>query len=220
MIAWTRAANGHAQGQGPLDILERMAELDRAFRERRQEREVSSTYAVGTSDRMNPMPKGIDPLGMDAAYHYRTEHNYFLMVERARAAVRNHPLTAALDQRFGPAFKRPARGQHLRCAEVLAGADSRRVAGSLEENILVCRDGPRIDLSLSHLESCHCPQPVWPRRNLENLVGIRVRFGLGWLKRISRKSSTDARQRGGARHYTFAHTPPAGEPCGGGQAVR
>ncbi len=41
---------------------------------------------------MNPMPKGIDPLGTDADYHYRTERNYFLMVERARAAVRNHPL--------------------------------------------------------------------------------------------------------------------------------
>jgi hypothetical protein len=92
MIARTRSANGHAPGQGPLDILERIAELDLAFRERRQEREASSTYAAGTSDRMNPMPKGIDPLGTDADYHYRTEHNYFLMVERARAAVRNHPL--------------------------------------------------------------------------------------------------------------------------------
>jgi hypothetical protein len=41
---------------------------------------------------MNPVPKGIDPCGTDADYHYRTERNYFLMVERGRAAVRNHPL--------------------------------------------------------------------------------------------------------------------------------
>ncbi len=50
----------------PLDI--RIAKLDRAFRERRQEREASSTYAAGTSDRMNPRPKGIDPLGTDTRH--------------------------------------------------------------------------------------------------------------------------------------------------------
>lgn len=31
MIARTRSANGHAPGQGPLDILDRIAELDRGF---------------------------------------------------------------------------------------------------------------------------------------------------------------------------------------------
>jgi capsid protein len=50
---------------------------------------------------MNPMPKGIDPLGTDADYHYRTEHNYFLMVERARTAVRNHPLVEQGVNRLG-----------------------------------------------------------------------------------------------------------------------
>ena len=47
---------------------------------------------TGTSGHMNPMPRGIDPMGTDADYHYRTERNYFLMVERGREAVRNHPL--------------------------------------------------------------------------------------------------------------------------------
>src|SRR6187431_2576562 len=36
--------------------------------------------------------KVTDPLGTGADYHYRTERNYFLHVERGRAAVRNHPL--------------------------------------------------------------------------------------------------------------------------------
>jgi len=92
MIEGTHKSNGHAPGKTPLDILDRLVELDRAHFERRQEREAASTYTAGTSDRMNPVPKGVDPLGTDADYHYRTERNYFLMVERARAAVRNHPL--------------------------------------------------------------------------------------------------------------------------------
>ena len=29
------------------------------------------TYAAGDADRMNPVPKGINPLGTDADYHYR-----------------------------------------------------------------------------------------------------------------------------------------------------
>jgi len=92
MIARTHNTNGHAGDKTALDVIDRIIELDEAYRERRQEREAASTYTAGTADRMNPMPKGIDPLGTDADYHYRTERNYFLMVERGRAAVRNHPL--------------------------------------------------------------------------------------------------------------------------------
>jgi hypothetical protein len=38
---------------------------------------------------MNPVPKGIDPLGTDADYHYRTERNYFRMESQQPAAPAN-----------------------------------------------------------------------------------------------------------------------------------
>jgi hypothetical protein len=83
-------ANGHANGH---HLLSRLIELDRSFFERKaQSKEAESIYASGESSRMNPVPRGINPFGTDADYHYRTEFNYFLHVERARAAVRNHPL--------------------------------------------------------------------------------------------------------------------------------
>jgi Phage portal protein, lambda family len=82
------ARNGHAQPE----LVERLFDLDRQYFERRQNREPASWYKAGTVDRMNPVPKGVHPLGTDADYHYRTEFNYFLMVERGRQAVRNHPL--------------------------------------------------------------------------------------------------------------------------------
>jgi len=91
MIANAHNTNGHANGSA-LSLIDRIVELDTAYFEGRQDREAASTYTAGTSDRMNHVPKGVDPLGTDADYHYRTERNYFLMVERARAAVRNHPL--------------------------------------------------------------------------------------------------------------------------------
>lgn len=77
----------HAHG-----LLDRMESLDRLHVERQNEMEMRSTYASGETSRMNPVPRGIDPLGSDADYHYRLERNYFLHVERGRAAVRNHPL--------------------------------------------------------------------------------------------------------------------------------
>jgi len=92
MIARANNMNGHGGAGSALQELDRLFELDWAYFDRRQEREAASTYAAGTADRMNPVPQGIDPLGTDADYHYRTEHNYFLTVERARDQVRNHPL--------------------------------------------------------------------------------------------------------------------------------
>lgn len=74
------------------DVLNRLVEIERDYAEKRAGREAQSSYLAGESDRMNPIPRGIDPLGTDADYHYRTSRNYFLMVERGRAAVRNHPL--------------------------------------------------------------------------------------------------------------------------------
>ncbi len=74
------------------ETLERIAALEEQYWESRKERETKQSYLAGESDRMNPVPKGIDPLGTGADYHYRTERNYFLMVERGRNAVRNHPL--------------------------------------------------------------------------------------------------------------------------------
>lgn len=85
-------AAGNGQQVDP--VIERVLELDSAYYQARQSRdhESASTYTSGEISRMNPVPRGIDPLGSDADYHYRTEHNYFLHVERGRAAVRNHPL--------------------------------------------------------------------------------------------------------------------------------
>ncbi|WP_425618038.1 phage portal protein [Anatilimnocola sp. NA78] len=87
MIAQAENINGKVP-----ETLERIATLEEQYFEARKSREPQSSYFAGESDRMNPVPKGIDPLGTGADYHYRTERNYFLMVERGRAAVRNHPL--------------------------------------------------------------------------------------------------------------------------------
>ena len=94
MIANGHTTNGHyqANGHGRADVIDRLVSIERDYNEKRKSRDAESTYLAGDSDRMNPVPKGIDPLGTDADYHYRTERNYFLMVERGRAAVRNHPL--------------------------------------------------------------------------------------------------------------------------------
>lgn len=75
------------------ETLERLLELDRAhYAKRADAKGASNSYLAGESNRMNPTPVGVDPYGTDADYHYSTERNYFLMVERGRAAVRNHPL--------------------------------------------------------------------------------------------------------------------------------
>lgn len=94
MIANGYNANGHApkNGHARTDILQRLIDQEERYTERQKSRDPQSTYLAGDSDRMNPVPKGIDPLGTDADYHYRTERNYFLMVERSRHAVRNHGL--------------------------------------------------------------------------------------------------------------------------------
>ncbi len=87
------ATNGQKRNGVPRgDIMDRIASLDGDYVEKRKGRDAESSYLSGESDRMNPVPKGINPLGTDADYHYRTSRNYFLMVERGRAAVRNHPL--------------------------------------------------------------------------------------------------------------------------------
>jgi len=74
-------------------VEQRLVDLDKKFLDARRERnEVESSYASGENTRMHPAPRGIDPMGADADTHYKSEHNYFLHVERGRAAVRNHPL--------------------------------------------------------------------------------------------------------------------------------
>ena len=86
--------NGHASGNDRGDILQRLLDVEETYWESRKDREteLKSSYASGEVTRMNPVPRGIDPLGADADYHYRTAQNYYLHVERGRAAVRNHPL--------------------------------------------------------------------------------------------------------------------------------
>jgi len=82
-------------GKGMIEDIARLSALEKSHRDNLREREhfeAKSSYASGETSRMSPMPRGIDPLGTDADYHYRTERNYFLHVERGRAAVRNHPL--------------------------------------------------------------------------------------------------------------------------------
>lgn len=80
--------------QGQHETLNRLLELDREHYAKRAAapQDPQSSYLAGESNRMNPTPAGIDPLGSDADYHYGTARNYYLMMERARAAVRNHPL--------------------------------------------------------------------------------------------------------------------------------
>lgn len=85
-------ANGHAKNGHAHDVLERIANLEEQYFERRKSRDPQSTYWAGESSRMNPTPRGIDPFGTDADYHYRTARNFYLMVERGRDAVRNHGL--------------------------------------------------------------------------------------------------------------------------------
>lgn len=97
-------ANGKANGNGRItlpvkevspasvDEFRRLNELVADYAEKLKTRDPQQTYLSGDADRMNPVPRGINPLGTDADYHYRTERNYFLHVERGRHAVRNHPL--------------------------------------------------------------------------------------------------------------------------------
>lgn len=78
-------------------LLVRISDLETRYSEMRALRgdgnvSPGSSYLAGESSRMSPVPRGIDPMGSDADYHYSTERNYFLMVERGRDAVRNHPL--------------------------------------------------------------------------------------------------------------------------------
>src|SRR5690349_21697548 len=88
-----QTANGHANGHSKHDVINRLVELEEKYFESKKERDgFEQTYSSGEHSRMNPVPRGVDPLGTDADYHYRTEQNYFLHVERGRAAVRNHPL--------------------------------------------------------------------------------------------------------------------------------
>jgi|GEM_PF-1822534 len=75
--------------------------FERLFRLERDHLEARSSYYAGESDRMNPVPRGVNPLGTDADTHFATERNYFLMVERGRAAVRNHPLVESGVNRLG-----------------------------------------------------------------------------------------------------------------------
>lgn len=83
--------NGRVNGHS-YELIERLNKLDEDYRSAAKERDAQSSYLAGDSGRMNPVPPGINPLGTDADYHYKTARNYFLMVERGRAAVRNHPL--------------------------------------------------------------------------------------------------------------------------------
>lgn len=96
--------NGHATGN-KFELIERIVNLEAEFLTKRKDRDAESSYAAGESGRMNPVPLGVDPLGTDADYHYRTERNYFLMVERGRAAVRNHPLVEQGIRRLGANLK-------------------------------------------------------------------------------------------------------------------
>jgi hypothetical protein len=73
-------------------IINRLAELDREYYEKRKANDPASWYAAGEAGPLNPIPRGINPFGTDASYHNRLEFMHFLIMERGRAAVRNHPL--------------------------------------------------------------------------------------------------------------------------------
>jgi hypothetical protein len=99
MIATNGKLNGKANGhiEHSSELFERLFQMDFETRSRidrmtTRDMEPRGSYYAGESDRMSPVPSGVNPLGTDADSHYQTERNYFLMVERGRAAVRNHPL--------------------------------------------------------------------------------------------------------------------------------
>lgn len=83
------------------------------------------SYAAGDADRMNPVPRGINPLGTDADYHYRTERNYFLHVERGRAAVRNHPLVEQGVNRLVANLRLDKIGLHVDSGDASVDRDQR-----------------------------------------------------------------------------------------------
>ena len=97
-------ANGHTEHSS--ELFERLFQMDFETRSRldrmtTRDMEPRGSYYAGESDRMSPVPRGVNPLGTDADSHYQTERNYFLMVERGRAAVRNHPLVESGVNRLG-----------------------------------------------------------------------------------------------------------------------
>jgi hypothetical protein len=60
MIANAHNTNGHAVGKTPVDIIDRLVELDRAYFERRRDREATSTYADGKTHRSNSDSESLD----------------------------------------------------------------------------------------------------------------------------------------------------------------
>jgi capsid protein len=179
-------------------------ELDESYWDLRRERtalEPKSAYSAGETSRTNPVPRGVDPLGTDADYHYATERNYFLHVERGRAAVRNHPLVEqginrvianlrlddiALDVDSGDA----AADQDIKdawrtwCGETQGGRNLCDYEGSRSLQQIArqsffnrCSDGdivhlPTTDGSLQTWESHHIRTPFEYRRSNNDQDGI------------------------------------------------
>lgn len=56
--------------------------IDQAFA--RQMHDVHAGYFAGSSSRYLPRPPGVNPSGTGADYHYQSEQQYFMIVERAR----------------------------------------------------------------------------------------------------------------------------------------
>jgi len=88
-----------ASGNGRFSaLLREIADMDRqlaeAVREERQRasHEPEASYYAGESNRFNPAPAGVQPLGSDADEHYPTAYSYYLIAERGRHAVRNNGL--------------------------------------------------------------------------------------------------------------------------------
>ena len=95
MIATNGKVNGKANGhtEPSSELFEKLFQMDNETRVRldrltTRDSDPKGSYYAGESDRMSPVPRGVNPLGTDADAHYQTERNYFLMVERGRAAVR------------------------------------------------------------------------------------------------------------------------------------
>ena len=68
------------------DLVNRIADLDQIWFD------AKASYNSGQVTPMNPLERGISTSGASADSHYRSETEYYLHVERGRAAVRNHGL--------------------------------------------------------------------------------------------------------------------------------
>lgn len=159
--------------------------------------EVHAGYFSGGTSRYLPTPNGVNPLGTGSDYHYRTENQYFLMVERARYDDRDNMVIGQGITRFvanvmRTGFRlRPDTGDEQLNADLVAGwnewANDRsmcdyegektfsKMANSLLRARTVDGDVFVLPTSSGHLqvvENHHCRNPFGATTKVRSGTGI------------------------------------------------